>query len=285
LPRDPVVLARELLGSPPDSIEPLVLWTDRATHRVEIDAERFVVKTDDDLETVARESAGQQRAAAAGVRVPEIVAVAEDAFAMRWVEGVMLKDVSAPGAWRDAGAQIRLAHDLGGGSLPFGTGFGGFAGERPTWRTFFETFAEHMLRDCERDLDFPADSAERVRDALHAAAPLLDAPHLVWCHGDFQPDHVLVDPVTHRVNAIIDWADNGSGDAGWDVCVLTLDHNQRRDAFLSGYGATDAFRAALGQLLPLYEVVRLLGSASWLAEHRHPLAAEHLRRALDWRAP
>jgi aminoglycoside phosphotransferase (APT) family kinase protein len=282
VPRDPAVLARELLGTAPGDIEPLVIWSDRATHRVTIGSERFVVKTDDDLETVARELAGQRRAAAAGVRVPEVVAAVDDAFAMRWVEGVTLRDHSTPDAWHDTGAQIRVAHDLGGGGPPFGTGFGGFEPEQPTWRAFFEVFAESMLRGCERDLDFPAAPAARIRAALHAAAQLLDVPHLAWCHGDLQPEHVLVDPETNRVTAIIDWADHGSGDIGWDVAVLTIDHARCRDAFLAGYGASEELRAALDQLLPLYEVVRLVGEAGWFAEHGYP-PGENLQRAIDWR--
>ena len=155
---------------------------------------------------------------------------------MRWVDGAALHDQPEPGPWADAGAQVRIAHDLGGGP-PFGTGFGGFEPEQPTWRAFFEAFAERMLRDCEQDLDFPADQAARIRAAVRAAAPLLDAPHLAWCHGDLQPDHVLVDPTTNRVAAIIDWADQGSGDVGWDVAVLTVDHDRYLDVFLAGYGA------------------------------------------------
>ena len=283
MPRDPGVLARELLGSDPDEIEPLVVWADRSTHRVTIGAERFVVKTDDDLATVAREVAGQRRAAGAGVHVPEVVAAADHAYAMRWVEGVGLGNHPTPDAWRDAGAQIRLAHDLGGGP-PFGTGFGGFEPQQPTWRTFFEAFASRMLRDCERDLDFPPAAAARIRDALRAAAPLLATPHLAWCHGDLQPEHVLVDPAANRVTAIIDWADNGSGDVGWDVSVLTIDHAETRNAFLAGYGASIELRTALEQVLPLYDVVRLVGEASWFAEHGYP-PGENLRRATEWRTP
>jgi aminoglycoside phosphotransferase (APT) family kinase protein len=281
VPRDPDVLARDLLGRDADEIEPLMLWHDRATHRVTIGSERFVVKTDDDYGTVAREVAGQRRAAAAGVLVPEVVAAREDAFAMRWVDGIALHDQPEPAAWADAGAQLRIAHDLGGGP-PFGTGFGGFEPEQPTWRAFFEAFGERMLRDCEQDLAFPADQAARIRAAVHAAAPLLDAPHLAWCHGDLQPDHVLVDPMTHRVAAIIDWADQGSGDVGWDVAVLTVDHHRHLDVCLAGYGAGEDLRAALDQLLPLYGVVRLLGEATWLAEHNYPWA-DNLRRAISWR--
>jgi aminoglycoside phosphotransferase (APT) family kinase protein len=282
MPRDPIVLAHELLGRLPDAIEPLVMWTDRATHQVTIGAERFVVKTDDDRSTVAREVEGQRRAATAGVPVPEILAAVDDAFAMRWVDGPTLTEHPTSDAWRDTGERIRIAHDLG-GEPPFGTGFGGFEPEQPTWRRFFDTFAESMLQDCERDLEFPPASAERVRAALAGAAPLLDTPHLGWCHGDFQPNHVIIDPETNRVAAIIDWADQGSGDVGWDVSVLTLDHHSSLAAFSDGYRASAELRETLDRLLPLYQVVRLLGSASWLAEHHHPMAAEHRQRAIDWR--
>ena len=281
MPRDPGTLSLELFGRAADEVEPLVVWSDRATYRVTLGSERFVVKTDDELQTVTREVAGQRRAATAGVRVPEVVAVADDAFAMRWVDAVTLQDHKSPDAWRDAGAQVRIAHDLGGGP-PFGTGFGGFEPEQPTWRAFFEAFAERQLRDCELDLEFPAAAAARIRAAVHAAAPLLDTPHLAWCHGDLQPEHVLVDPAASRVAAIIDWADQGSGDVGWDVAVLTIDHDQYRDAFLAGYGAGVALRAALDQLLPLYGVVRLIGEATWFAAHGYP-ATENLRRAIEWR--
>jgi aminoglycoside phosphotransferase (APT) family kinase protein len=141
-----------------------------------------------------------------------------------------------------------------------------------------------MLRDCERDLEFPPAAATRIRDALRAAAPLLDAPHLAWCHGDLQPEHVLVDPATNRVAAIIDWADNGSGDIGWDVSVLTIDHHERRDAFLAGYRPGTELRVALDELRPLYEVVRLVGEAGWFAEHGYP-PGENLRRAIEWQTP
>jgi aminoglycoside phosphotransferase (APT) family kinase protein len=282
VPRDPDVLARDLLGRAADDIEPLVVFHDRSTHRVTVASEHFVVKADDDHQTVAREVAGQRQAAAAGVRVPEVIAAVNDAFAMRWVDGAALHDQPEPGAWADAGAQLRIAHDLGGGP-PFGTGFGGFEPEQPTWRAFFEAFAERMLRDCEHDLAFPADQGARIRAAVRAAAPLLDAPHLAWCHGDLQPDHVLVDPMTNRVAAIIDWADQGPGDVGWDVAVLTVDHDRHLDVFLAGYGASEDLRAALAQLLPLYGVVRLLGEAAWLAEHNYPWA-DNLRRAISWRS-
>ena len=281
MPRDPVTLTLDLLGRTADEIQPLVVFAGRATYRVTVGAQRYVVKTDDDHGVVAREITGQQRAAAAGVCVPEIVAIDAHGFAMRWVDGVSLSEQCSLDTWARAGAQVRIAHDLGGGA-PFGSGFGGYEQAHPTWREFFETFAERELRACERALAFPAEAARRVRTALRAASARLDAPHIVWCHGDLQPEHVLVDPATGRIASIIDWADHGSGDAAWDVMVLTIDHDAQLDAFLRGYEANDDLRAALNDLLPLFGLVRLLSEATWLAEHGYP-TAENLRRAIAWK--
>ena len=278
MPRDAAALTIELLGQTPDAVEPLVVRPDRATYRVAVGEWRYVVKTDHEHHVVAREVHGQQRAAAAGVLVPEIVAVTEDAFAMRWIEGLPLGDERAPAAWEHAGSQLRVAHDLG-AAAPFGLGFGGHEPAHPTWRDFFETLAERELLYCEQELGFPAGAAVCVRETLRAAAPLLDAPNLGWCHGDLQPEHVLVDPATDRVASIIDWADHGSADIGWDVMVLTIDHPARLDAFLAGYGASEDLRLAVARRLPLFTLVRLIGEAHWFAEHGFPIG-ENFRRAI-----
>jgi aminoglycoside phosphotransferase (APT) family kinase protein len=278
--RDIGALCRDLFGAVPDTVEPLVSFNDRASYRVRIGDEHVIVKTDDDPRTVTNEIAGHRRAQAAGVRVPELLAATGDAFAMRWVDGVSLSRQATAAAWHDAGAQVRVAHDVGGGP-PFGNSFGGFNPSRPSWRTFFELFAETMVTDCERDLQLARADGDRIRAALRDA-PGLDAPHIVWCHGDLQPEHVLVDPATDRVTAIIDWSDNGAGDFVWDFAVLTLD-GAPFDALLDGYGATREQRAALDALLALYSVVRRAGEAGWLADHAFPYA-DNLRRVREWRA-
>jgi aminoglycoside phosphotransferase (APT) family kinase protein len=278
--RDPVSAVRDLLGAAAELVEPLVVFADRGSYRVRVRGEDFVVKTDDDARTTSHEIAGLERAAVAGVRVPELVATADDALAMRWVEGVPLASHPRSAAWRDAGAQVRLAHDVGGGP-PFGAGWGGFDPARPDWRSFFELFADTMLADCERDLGLAREQGDRIRAALRDQ-PGLDRAAVVWCHGDLQPEHVLVDPATDRVVAIIDWADHGAGDFVWDFAVLTLD-GARSDAVLDGYGATREQRALLDALLPLYAVVRLAGEAGWLAEHGFPYAAS-LGRVQEWPA-
>jgi len=279
--RDVGTLCRDLLGAAPDTVEPLVVWPDRGSYRVEIRDERFVVKTDDDPRTVDNEVSGHRHAAAAGVPVPELIAACGDAFAMRWVDGVTLRSHSTAAAWRDTGAQIRRAHDRGAHGLRFGTGFGGFNPSYADWRSFFEAFADSMLSDCERNIGLSRAKGDRIRSALRAA-PGLDTPWIVWCHGDLQPEHVLVDPATDRVAAIIDWADHGAGDFVWDFTVLMLDHAEQLDAVLDGYGATQEQHAALDALLPLYSVVRLIGEAGWFAEHGLPYA-DNLARVVAYR--
>ena len=256
------------------------MWDDHATVRVTLRGRRYVVKTDQSHGTVAREAAAYRRAAAAGVRVPHLVAVTDDALLTTWVDGVTLDQRPTAGAWRDTGAQLRIAHDLS-RDPTFGAGFGGYEPEHPSWRDFFESFAERELQLCERVLDFPAEHAERIRAALRMAAPLLDSPIVGWCHGDFQPEHVLVDPATNRVASIIDWADHGSADIGWDVMVLTLDDPSHLGALLDGYDAEGDLRAALAERLPLFGVIRLLSEAHWLAEHNLPFE-NSLRRAIAW---
>jgi aminoglycoside phosphotransferase (APT) family kinase protein len=75
----------------------------------------------------------------------------------------------------------------------------------------------------------------------------------VWCHGDLQPDHILIDPETNAVTAVIDWSDHGQADGAWDFALLTLDH--------------DRLASARSPLVPLYQHVRLLTEMRWLADH------------------
>ena len=137
--RDVDALCHELLGAAPHAVETLVAFADRAACKVHIGNDEFVVKTDDDPRTTRNEIAGQRRAHAAGVPVPEVIAVADDAFAMRWVDGVTLHDHPTAAAWRDTGRQVRRTHDVG-GSPPFGMWAGpgmlpgfvpGFSGTTP----------------------------------------------------------------------------------------------------------------------------------------------------------
>src|SRR5262249_33297909 len=100
---------------------------------------------------------------------------------------------------------------------------------------------------------------------------------------DFQAAHVLVDPAVDRVRAFLDFADHRIGEPGWDIAVVSLYDESLVTPLLDGYDASRELRAALDLTLPLYRVLRLLGSARWLPERDHPALDDHLARIHAWR--
>jgi kanamycin kinase/aminoglycoside 3'-phosphotransferase-2 len=267
----PDVVARSLLGRVPDHIEPIIVWDHRATFRCEIGAEVFLCKIDDDLVEHAREVEGHTRAAAAGIPVPELVAVEAGALAMRWVSGVALSGQSSDEAWRETGRMLRRVHEIGRPGH-----FGACFPVRATWAESVGAEVDEELAKCVRDHGLAVEQARRVRNAIDAGAALADAD-LAFCHGDLQPDHVLLDPETDRVVSVIDWSDFGAADAAWDLAVLTLDDDDRLPVFSEGYGAAPDH-------VHLYRLVRWVGEVRWLSAHDLVDAADHSRRQLaNWR--
>jgi aminoglycoside phosphotransferase (APT) family kinase protein len=271
-------LARQLFGRAPDRVRPLVERADHAAFRVSFGADEFVCKTDADEVRIAREAEGQQRGYNAGVPVPEVVALSDAALAMRFVESVPMPERRDDAAWRAAGGVLRSAHAI----EPDGHWGEGLQLPRPTWRAHVEAEVEFALDECARLFGFDAPQAERIRAAV-GASPALDDPIAAWCHGDCQPDHILIDPETNDVRAILDWSDHGKADAAWDLAVLTLDDAKRLDAVLDGYAPDSRQRAHLEAVIPLLRVTRWLGEACWLCEHGYP-HQESLARASEWRA-
>ncbi len=226
----PEVLARRLLGRAPDRIEPLVVWDHRATFRCSIGADDFVCKADENLDEIRRETEGLRRAIATGISVPELVAAEPGALAMRWVRGAALARGSPPAWWRVAGRELRKIHEV----ATNGSFGGGFAPARDSWAAAVEAEVDEELDKCVRRCGLDADQAGRIRRAVRGARAELASVPASWCHGDLQPDHVIIDRRADRVAGIIDWSDQGKGDAGWDIAVLTLDEQSPLDALLRG---------------------------------------------------
>lgn len=273
--------SEQLLGRAPDQISVLVAWPGHAAHRVEVGGAAFVVKVDADRDVVAREVAGHRRAARAGIPVPELVAAADHCLAVRFVEGTPLSEPASDSAWRAAGSVLSQVHGLAPGAL-IGDGFGSASA---TWPEFVEGLLTRELEGCVRELGFDPDQGERIRGAFDDARSLIDQRVPVWCHGDCQPEHVLVDPRDDSVVAIIDWADHGPADPAWDLAVLSLEDPARVGALLDGYGygARAVDRGEVRTLLSLFGVLRWLGEARWLAARSHPQAAAALERATRWK--
>jgi Ser/Thr protein kinase RdoA (MazF antagonist) len=270
-------ISRRLLGRTPDEVQPLLDRPDRVVYLVSIGPEQFVCKAaaDDDL-AMAREAEGQRHAAAGGIPVPELVATADGQLASRFVTGVPLTEMRSLDAWRAAGRMLRRVHAL----EPIGAWGEGLDAPAATWRASIEADLAHGVADCVRELGFDAGLGAQLRDTF-AAAAVFDAPIAAWCHGDCQPDHLLFDPDTHEIVAIIDWSDHGKADAAWDIAVLTLDDEAMTDAVLDGYQADADARAHFAASLPILRIARHLGEAYWLFAHGYPYE-DSLRAARSW---
>jgi aminoglycoside phosphotransferase (APT) family kinase protein len=266
--------ATRLLGQDASLVTSIFVWPDRQTHVVEAAGERYMVKLDDDHVKLAHEAEGQRIAGALGVPVAEIVAEEPGTIVMRFVAGTAVVDHGTAAAAHATGRLLRVLHDRG----PVGADYDGHA----RWSEAVVAWLEPELRWC-LDAGLVDASTERaVARALDAARPELDAHPPVWCHGDFQAAHVLVDPATDEVTAFLDFADHHTAEPGWDMSVFTIYDEGLLAPLLDGYGASTALRAALDRTLPLYRALRLLGSVRWLSERDHPAIADHLRRVHAW---
>lgn len=274
----PLEACELLLGGTPDRIETLVAWSDHRAYGVEMSGAVFVVKVDADAELIEREVAGHRRAATAGIPVPELVAVAENCMATRFVVGTALTERSSEAAWRAAGGALRKVHDLAPASL-IGNGFDLLC---TAWPDFVAALLARELDGCVRQLAFDPNQAERIRRAFDEAGSRLERRPIAWCHGDCQPEHVLLDLHDDSIVAIIDWADHGKADPMWDLAVVSLDDTAHLDALLEGHGGADD---DVRSVMSLYRVLRWLGESRWLAARSHPGAAVSLERAATWSAP
>ncbi len=248
----PVQLCVRLLGAPPADVQPLIVWDHRATYRVRVGNDEFVVKADAHEEELLNEAAGQLHAAAHGIPVPEVVAVERGALAMRFVPGEQLRADSSDEAWRAAAAVTKRIH----AAPPIGPLGGGFTHE-------LEPELEYA---CAHGLA-PA-SADNIRRMMSAALPL---PPITWVHGDLQAEHFILQG--DEVVAVLDWSDHGRGDPLWDYVVLTFDDPAKIALVLDE--PPDAFR------LRINRTRRLLTDVRWLTEHDMIAAANQALAELN----
>lgn len=80
-------------------------------------------------------------------------------------------------------------------------------------------------------------------------------------HGDLQPEHVLVEPLSCAIVAILDWADSGFADPLFEAARLTVLNPGMEKPFLAGLRlVTDV------DLMCAYRVLWSVMTATWLAE-------------------
>lgn len=251
-----------LLGAPPDRTETLLDYGYRGAWKVSVRGESYVVKADVREGFQEAEVAAQRHAGAAGVPVPEIVAVGAipvPTVAMRWVEGVPLQGHADVAAWRDAGRVLRLGHSatiLRGRAKPWAELVLGWLADEISYLVDHRGLAG-------ADADAALQRAETLR-------VVLDQQSLIWLHGDCQASHFLIDPIASRVTAVVDWGDAQAGDAALDFAILSLFDRDALTGVLDGYEASTEFREHLAATVPLYRALRGAGSARWLDGHGYP---------------
>ncbi len=194
-------------------------------------------------------------------------------------------NASTAPAWRATGDALRILHASAAeyGDELIGAGFGLAA---RTWPDFVRALLDSSLDGCVRGLGLDPDVGSSIRRAFDEHRLLIEQAPIVRSHGDLQPEHVLLDPRSDQVRAIIDWADQGLADPAWDLAVLTLDDTGHLAALLEGYGPPSTTGVDIRSRRTLYSVLRLLAEALWFAERDHPeQAAAALQRVTIWRAP
>jgi len=195
-------------------------------------------------------------AARTGIPVPEVVAVGDGFLISRAVGGVTAADErldvdARRSALAEAGALLRKLHAVG------APGFGiprseELRGPHPSWIEHMGSvleWAAPAVADLV-DLDVIHDAFERHRDAI------ADVAQGSVLHGDLSMWHILVDPASGKITAVIDWADVQVGDPLLEIAVLGSWIPKVIPRFLAGYEPDERFVERADELLTFYRVWR-----------------------------
>jgi Ser/Thr protein kinase RdoA (MazF antagonist) len=227
-----------------------------------------VVKVDTSTVRHRREESVLRAAGRAGLPVPAIV-LSEGGppslLVLQRIDGTPLHRGVDDEAWRDAGRVLRRLHGL---AWPAEAGSASWSGR--SWQDHFRWWADH-----ERDQLLTYDSLRpAVIHGMHrylsSTFAEMGEPELHVLHGDCQVDHYLVMGSSSRIAGVLDFGDAVLGDPVWDLAILTLDQPDRLSEILRGYQPDASFERRREGVLNAYQLIRCLGSASWMREHGQP---------------
>jgi hypothetical protein len=249
-------------GSAPPVGEVVVAFPHRAVFRSEgPDGDVVYVKVEAGDRRCRREALALRTAAEAGIEAPtlrHVVLGPVSVVAVGHVEGSVLTDHDVEG-WRRTGALLARLH-----AVQPPEGMARFDHREPDWRSFLRWWTRHEIDLVVRQRMVELRTLDVLVSFTDAVLASMVEPRRVFLHGDCQPSHVLLGPGRGREPRLIDWGDASTGDPLWDLAVLTAHHPHRLEVLLEGYGSDpDPGRRAV----EAYRAVRLLGSATWMAEH------------------
>lgn len=234
---------------------------ERAVFEVRHKERNVIVKIDVSGLRFKGETAALMLAADAEIPVPAIlysVPAAPTILVLELVVGSQLAAGTDARAWIEAGHWLQALHAL---EPP------GFLNElNAAGRTWREHFLWWVELECVRHAQLGQAMIGRIRSVLTEAFNAMDDPDLTLVHGDCQEQHFLIGPDL-GVAGIIDFGDASRGDVVWDIAVLTIRSPERLHDLLAGYQPNSSTRERIRTLLPAYQLIRAIGSASWLDEH------------------
>jgi aminoglycoside phosphotransferase (APT) family kinase protein len=208
------------------------------TFLLERDADRYVLRRPPrpplppSAHDVVREARLQLALAAQGIRVPAIVAVCDDTsllgvpfYVMEHLDGWVISDELPPGLARDGAARRRLGLDLVDtlaeihGADVTAPGLAAFARPGSYAERQVRRFSELWPLNATRELPVP-ELGTRLAAAIPAPLPL------AVVHGDYRLGNALVDDVSARVTAVLDWEMGAIGDPRADVGYLVATYSE-----------------------------------------------------------
>jgi len=250
-----------------------VIWTTeaRAILLQEEPVPALFIKVYQEVTPLEREVATMERALAAGIPVAKRLTFHTGPPAVlitKRVGGIPLTS-AYPLAAEATGRLLRRFHALG-ARPPFVDG-------QRSWSVFIRNWADREIATMVARRAISLGDGQRLHRHFAARDTVLSARPCALIHADLQAEHVLIDPVTQRVNALLDFVDTQPGDPLIDIAVLSLWDTGLARAVLAGY---DARGNAQTDLLRTYRVLRHLGAANWLTTHGVPAEATRHEHAV-----
>jgi aminoglycoside phosphotransferase (APT) family kinase protein len=239
-----------------------------------------------DTSTIALEAWALERARAAGVPVPRVLAVDTsrrsfpgDVMVIDRAAGRPLPDLHLSPANRDRllvefGRCIRLLHGI---TLPgYGTldesiyrSEGCVRGHFPHWRDSVHWHLDHGLPYLEARGLLGETAGRSIRDLTLRRADLLeDIPAPSLLHGDLAWGHVFVDDSDSQVTSLIDFGNRQTGDPAWEFARLSIAEGPSCfEAVFKGYDPEGELSDRFRDRVPFYRVMLGLAVGRWLHEH------------------
>jgi aminoglycoside phosphotransferase (APT) family kinase protein len=246
----------------------LIEHRERAVFETHSPSGPVVVKVDTSMAKHRREGSVLRAARHHGLPVPAIVFSEEgppSLLVLERLDGTALGGAVHGDPWRDAGHVLRRLHAL---SWPAAAGSARWS--QRNWQDHFRWWADHERDQLLAHNSWPATAVDQMHRYLSATFADMGAPALHLLHGDCQADHYLVTPGSSRIAGMLDFGDAVLGDPVWDLAILTLGAPGMLHEVLRGYQPDPSTERRTYDLLSAYQLIRRLGSASWMREHGQP---------------